>query len=112
MSAQVEPQSTPPPATATIVDSPAGGAVLAGHLLDPARSKPVVVVTIAAGQGCPYINVEEIINAVSELAEVYVLPTGSITFAMSDRMPMKTQVYGGAGRVYRPAVDRARGARR
>jgi len=87
-------------ATATIIDSPDRAAALAEHLLDPARSKPVVVVTTAAGQSRPYIDVDEIIGAVCGLADVYVLPTGSITFAMSDRLPEKTQVYGGAGRVY------------
>ena len=87
-------------AAATIIDSPDRAAALAEHLLDPARSKPVVVVTTAAGQSRPYIDVDEIIGAVCGLADVYVLPTGSITFAMSDRLPEKTQVYGGAGRVY------------
>jgi len=87
-------------ATATHIDSPARAEALAQHLLDPARSKPSVVITTAAGQSRPYIDVDEIIEAVSELADVYVLPTGSITFAMSDRLPEKTQVYGGAGRVY------------
>lgn len=92
-------------AAATIIDSPDRAEALAAHLLDPARSKPVVVVTAAAGQSGPYIDVDEITGAVSELADVYVLPTGNITFALSDRMPQKTQVYGGAGRVY--PVDRA-----
>jgi len=91
--------------TATIIDSPDRAESLAGHLLDPARSKPVVVVTAAAGQRLPYINVESILGAVSELADVYVLPTGHITFALSARLPERTQVYGGAGRVY--PVDRA-----
>jgi hypothetical protein len=86
--------------TASMIDSPDRAQALAEHLLDPARSKPVVVVTSAAGQSQPYINVDAILGAVSELADVYVLPTGRITFAMSDRLPAKTQVYGGAGRVY------------
>lgn len=87
-------------ATAMIIDSPVRAAALADHLLDPARSRPAVVVTAAAGQSRPYVDVDEIIGAVSGLADVYVLPTGSITFAMSGRLPEKTQVYGGAGRVY------------
>lgn len=85
---------------ATIIDSPERAERLADHLLDAKRSKPVVVITRAAGQGAPYIDVDQIIRDVSELADVYVLPTGSITFAMGNRLPEKTQVYGGAGRVY------------
>jgi len=88
-----------------MIDSPDRAQALAEHLLDPTRSKPVVVVTTAADQSRPYINVDDIIDAVRELADVYVLPTGSITFALSDRLPQKTQVYGGAGRVY--PVDRS-----
>jgi hypothetical protein len=102
MSAQTV--TRPEAATATIIDSPARAEVLAEHLLDPKRLKPVVVVTIAAGQSAPYIDVDQVIGAVSDLADVYVLPTGTMTFALSDRMPQKTQVYGGAGRVY--PVDR------
>jgi hypothetical protein len=87
-------------AMATIIDSADQAEALAEHLLDPARPRPVVVVTTAAGQSRPYINVSEILGAVSELAEVYLLHTGNTTFAMSDLLPAKTQVYGGAGRVY------------
>jgi hypothetical protein len=90
--------------SATIIDSPELAEDLAEHLLDPERSKPVVVVTTAEGKTRPYIDVDEVISAVGDLNEVYVVPTGSITFAMSDRLPEKTQVYGGAGRVY--PVDR------
>ena len=87
-------------ATATVIDSPERAQRLADHLLDPQRSRPAVLVTVAAGQPGPYIKVEAIVEAVSELADVYVLATGSITFALSDRLPAMTQVYGGAGRIY------------
>jgi len=87
-------------ATATSIDTQERAEVLAEHLLDPTRLKPIVVVTIAAGQSAPYIDVDELIDAVRDFADIYVLPTGSVTFALSDRMPQKTQVYGGAGRVY------------
>ena len=87
-------------APATVIDLPDRARVLDEYLLDPERTKPVIVVTTAAGQPGPYIDVEAIVVAVSGLADVYVLPTGRVTFAMSDRLPEKTQVYGGAGRVY------------
>lgn len=98
MSAQAEIRRKAAPAT--VIDSPDRARVLAQHLLDPERAKPVIVITTAAGQPGPYIDVEAIVDAVSGLADVYVLPTGRVTFAMSDRLPEKTQVYGGAGRVY------------
>ena len=90
----------PRASAATVIDSPDRAERLADHLLDAKRSKPVVVITRAAGQSAPYIDVDQIIHVVSELADVYVLPTGSITVALANRLPEKTQVYGGAGRVY------------
>ncbi len=87
-------------ATATVIDSPDRAEALAEHLLDPTRSKPVVLVTTATGQSRPFLDVDSIIDAISSLADVYVLATGSITRALSHRLPEKTQVYGGAGRVY------------
>jgi hypothetical protein len=98
MSAQAEMRRKAAPAT--VIDSPDRERVLAQHLLDPERAKPVIIITTAAGQPGPYIDVEAIVDAVSGLADVYVLPTGRVTFALSDRLPEKTQVYGGAGRVY------------
>lgn len=57
-------------ATATIIDSPDRAEALADHLLNQSRSRPVVVVTTAAGQSRPYIDVDVIIDAVSGLADV------------------------------------------
>ena len=73
---------------------------LAQRLLDGARLRPVVVVSSAAGQPEPYVDVEEVAAAVSGLAEVYLLPTGAVSWAFSSAMPPMTQVYGGASRVY------------
>jgi hypothetical protein len=64
------------------------------------RVRPVVVVTIPAGRGEPFIDPESILDQVGDLADLYVMPTGSHSWTFSDRMPELTQVYGGAGRVY------------
>lgn len=86
--------------TATNVDLTDRAEALAEHLPDPSRSQPVVVVTAAAGQSGPYINVEDIIHAVSELADVYVLATESITFEVpySFRTAMSARWYRSRGR--------------
>lgn len=96
----VQTVTRPRSGTATVIDSPARAKALAEYLLDPERATPVVVVTTATGHLGPSIDAEAILDAVRENAEVYVLPTGDITFAMSHLLPPKTQVYGGAGRVY------------
>lgn len=74
---------------------------LAEHLLDPERDVPVCVVTIPVQRDEPFIDAEEI-AAISPEAEVYLLPTGALTFALSRRLNAMAGVYGGAGRVYPP----------
>ena len=73
---------------------------LAGLLNGNTRRRPVVVVTVPAGRIEPWIDVEEIAREAGNLAEVYLMPTGSFTLEFSRRMADGTQVYGGAGRVY------------
>ena len=74
--------------------------LLAAHLLDGSRLRPCVVVSRAAGQAKAYADVDKILTDVGDLAEVYVLATGEASWAFSKEMPEKTQVYGGASRVY------------
>ena len=73
---------------------------LAAHLLDRSRLRPCVVISTAAGQAEPYADVDKILTDVGDLGEVYVLATGEASWAFSNEMPEKTQVYGGASRVY------------
>ncbi|MDR3201582.1 MAG: hypothetical protein LBT54_00325, partial [Bifidobacteriaceae bacterium] len=73
---------------------------LADLILDPARERPVVVVSTRSGEQEPWIDVEHVAREVAGLADVWVLPTSSLSWHFSDRLPPLTQVYGGAGRVY------------
>jgi hypothetical protein len=82
------------------IDEERSAAALAGLLNGNSRKRPVVVVTIPAGRAEPWIDVEEIAREAGNLAEVYLMPTGSFTWEFSHRMAEGTQVYGGAGRVY------------
>ncbi|MDF2092581.1 hypothetical protein P0Y31_09510 [Knoellia sp. 3-2P3] len=56
--------------------------------------------SIAAGQPSPFVDHEEIARSLHGLADVFVLPTGNVSWAFSNAMPPMTQVYGGASRVY------------
>lgn len=78
-------------------DSAAG---LAHHLLSASRDRPAAVVTIPDQANEPYIDVAELAAAVGDFCEVYLVPTGALTWAIAEIMPEMTQVYGGAGRVY------------
>ena len=66
---------------------------------------PVVVVTVPAGEIDPWINVAEISEQVSDLAEVHLISTVEASWEFARGMPEGTQVFGGAGRVY-PLGDR------
>lgn len=77
-----------------------GAAALADLLNGSGRRRPVVVVTIPAGGTDPWIDVEEITREAGDLADVYLMPTGPLTWEFSRHMADATEVYGGAGRVY------------
>lgn len=83
-----------------LIDSDAAAVELAGLLNGADRARPTVVVTIAAGQVSPYIDVDQIVSELGGLADVYLIATGPHTWTFSHHMREGTQVYGGAGRVY------------
>lgn len=84
--------------------APDEGAALGAHLLAE-RDRPVVVITIPSGASEPYVNPADVADEVGDLAGIYVLPTGVVTWALSETLPdERAGVYGGAARVY--PVDR------
>lgn len=85
---------------ARLVGSESEARALAASLNRPDRARPVVVVSTAAGQTAPYVDVDELAEALANLAEIYIVPTGDVSWAFSVAMPPQTQVYGGASRVY------------
>ncbi|MGH3506080.1 MAG: hypothetical protein ACRDO2_02615, partial [Nocardioidaceae bacterium] len=73
---------------------------LAQYLLSDGRTLPAVVVTIPASEVEPYIDADRIADELRDLATVHVMPTRDVSWAFSRAMPERSQVYGGAGRVY------------
>lgn len=96
----------------TRVTSPDQARGLADHLQDPARAAPVVVASVAAGQSEPYVDGAELAAELGRLAQVYVLPTGPISWAFAAQMPEHTEVYGGAARVYPIGLEWVHNVRR
>lgn len=84
----------------TLIDSETAAVELAGLLNGSSRVRPIAVVTIAAGQAEPYIDVAKVAAELQGLADTYLIPTGPRTWAFSGHMHESTAVYGGAGRVY------------
>ncbi|HEY4753691.1 MAG TPA: hypothetical protein VIH37_10410, partial [Candidatus Limnocylindrales bacterium] len=69
--------------------------VLAHQLLMPGRRWPVAVVTVASGQGEPYVDAGQLADDLQGLVEVVVMPTSEVSWGFSDVMPAMTQVFGG-----------------
>lgn len=88
----------------TWIESEAQAKGLAEALLRRGRARPAVVVS-APPRSEPYVDVKELETAVGDDCEIYVLPTGALTFAFAESLPPGREVYGGASRVY--GVDNA-----
>ena len=73
---------------------------LARELLSEDRERPVVVVTVPREHDESYIDAAKVAGEVAELADVVVLATQDAAWGLSRRLPDRSQVYGGAGRVY------------
>lgn len=84
----------------TVIDDDEKAHALAERLNQDHRTRPIVVISTPAGLRKPRIDAEEIVSEVGDVAEVFVLRTGSPSWSFSRTMPELTQVYGGAGRVY------------
>lgn len=92
----------PRPGTSGVfrVESVAEAEDLARYLLDPGRPLPVVVVTSAAGQLAPYLEMDTLAENLRGLADLCEMPTGPVSWAFTRQMPEMCDVYGGAARVY------------
>ena len=75
-------------------------------LLAPTRSRPIVAVTSHAGSDRGWIDPDELQRDLGELAEVVFLETGDATWALSEALPPRLDVYGGAIRVWWPGLGR------
>ena len=82
----------------------ADGYALARHLLSPTRTHPVLVITTPTEGAAPLLDAVDLQQRVSEIADVVVLLNGPASWALAEGVPPRTEVYGGAGRVY--PVDR------
>lgn len=93
---------------ATPVLTAAMASELAGHLLSPDRTRPVVMITVPAGAAAPLTDADRVADEVGQLAEVYVMPTSrAVSWAFADALAdfPGTECYGGACRVYPPGLE-------
>lgn len=83
-----------------LIDAPPLAVKLAHHLVDPARDRTVVVVTRPSGKNATLVDVADIRAQVGTLADVYEVVNGPVGHALSDTLPDRGTVYGGASRTY------------
>lgn len=94
--------------TYTRVSTSEAVAQLAHGLHDPARVRPWVVVSSPFGQVEPELLVDDLVAEVADVARIFLIETGDLTHQLSDLLPDRFQVYGGAARSY-PARTAAHG---
>jgi hypothetical protein len=75
---------------------------LVAWLVSVERDRPVVCVTTRHNETDPLVDIDALAGSVAEAADVYVLPTGDLTWELSSTLPDKLQVYGGATRIWWP----------
>ena len=90
----------PPSGEGFEVSTAARADELAAYLLSAARDRPVLVVTRAAGTHRPYVDVDVLRSDLAGLADVFEISTAAASWAFSEAVPDRCQVYGGASRVY------------
>ena len=74
-------------------------------LRSPDRTRPVALISTRNGQPTPVIDADQVAADAGSAGDVYVIPTGKLTFQLAEMMVEGTHVFGGAGRVYQPGTD-------
>ena len=83
------------------IQGPQEAHALGEHLCSPARRRPALVVsTVPEDRRRLAFDLDPLLEEAGQEVEVYVIPNGVETYALTDAMPALTQVYGGAARIY------------
>lgn len=72
----------------------------AAAILDPARTRPRIAVTTRGRFAPALVDADALAEAVKEVADVALVPTGDVTWRLSELLPPKLDVYGGAARIW------------
>lgn len=85
-----------------VVSSKADVARLGKGLLEKGRKAPWCVVSRTAQTPKSFLNLDGLARSVAEIAEVFLIEHGDLTYYLSDLLPEGTGVYGDAARLYLP----------
>jgi predicted RNA-binding protein with RPS1 domain len=90
---------------AQLVKSSADVRRLADEILNPRRAHAIVCVTIPSWASEPLVDTAALAAALGRTASIYVMPTGEQSWELTDRLPPRLDVYGGATRIWWPVAD-------
>jgi hypothetical protein len=74
-------------------------------LLSPERTRPVVGITTDRHTRRPTIAPGDLARRIGSLADIVVLETGDATWALSEALPNRLDVFGGAARIWWPGLS-------
>lgn len=77
----------------------------AAAILAPERARPLIAVTTRGRFTPSLVDAEALARAVAGAADVALVPTGDVTWRLSELLPPKLDVYGGAVRLWWPGVS-------
>jgi hypothetical protein len=75
-------------------------------LLASSRTRPIVAITSLHLRTTGWLDPEAMQRTLGELADVVFLATGEPTWALTETLPERLDVYGGAARIWWPGLDR------
>jgi hypothetical protein len=90
--------------TPWVVDSDASAEALLEFLLDPARTVPALVCSIAEGASTTTVNTRDLVSATLGIARVVVLPA-RFTWVLTRALGKPLSVFNGAVRAYMPGLS-------
>lgn len=93
--------------TAHWIQSEDEARALAERVVDPAREGLIVGVTTKKGLDRPLLDADALAARVGDRAEVWVLTDTTHAWALTEALPHKIDVYGGAVRAWRPIPEGA-----
>lgn len=99
------PAAAPAPAGPIHVTTPQAVEALVAEILDPERTRPVVGVTSKPSHERPYVDADALAARVGEHASVWVFTDPELTWNLTDALPPKIDVYGGAVRAWNPIAE-------
>ncbi len=98
-------ETQPQPATPISVSTPQAVNALVAEILDPERTTPVIGVTSKPSHERPFVDAEALAARLGDRASVWVLTDSELTWTLTDALPRKIDVYGGAVRAWNPIAE-------